>query len=125
MRLSHHRPFTMAFHALIGAGFLAATFLVRPFLPDNKNTDIDQICGRANQTVSSNSTQVESVLARISKKYFLLLAGSTRAVCGVGRHSNHCLALHNIRCLVYCLQFWLSCPGKAALQGDSLNLETS
>ena len=36
----------MAFHALIGAGFLAATFLVRPFLPDNKMQDIDQICGR-------------------------------------------------------------------------------
>ena len=56
----------MAFHALIGAGFLAATFLVRPFLPDNKNTDIDQICGRANLTESStsNSTQEESVLAR-------------------------------------------------------------
>ena len=70
MRFSHHRPFTMAFHALIGAGFLAATFLVRPFLPDNKNTDIDQICGRANQTVSSNSTQEESVLARISQNIF-------------------------------------------------------
>ena len=46
----------MAFHALIGAGFLAATFLVRPFLPDNKNMDIDQICGRANQTDSSTSS---------------------------------------------------------------------
>ena len=46
----------MAFHALIGAGFLAATFLVRPFLPDNKNTDIEQICGRANQTDSTTTT---------------------------------------------------------------------
>ena len=26
----------MAFHALIGSGFLAATFLVRPFLPSNE-----------------------------------------------------------------------------------------
>ena len=40
----------MAFHALIGAGFLAATFLVRPFLPDDKEMDIDEICGRANQS---------------------------------------------------------------------------
>ena len=30
------RPFTMAFHALIGSGFLAATFLVRPFLPSSE-----------------------------------------------------------------------------------------
>ena len=50
----------MAFHALIGAGFLAATFLVRPFLPDDKNTDIDQICGRANQT-ATNTEDMESV----------------------------------------------------------------
>ena len=50
----------MAFHALIGAGFLAATFLVRPFLPDDKNTDIDQICGRANQT-DTNTEEMESV----------------------------------------------------------------
>jgi len=46
------RPFTMAFHALIGAGFLAATFLVRPFLPSNEVVDIDHICGRSNGTVS-------------------------------------------------------------------------
>ena len=29
------RPFTMTLHALIGAGFFAATFLVRPFLPES------------------------------------------------------------------------------------------
>ena len=69
------RPFTMAFHALIGAGFLAATFLVRPFLPDNKNTDIDQICGRANQTDSSTSQDMEESLGSDILKYFLLLAG--------------------------------------------------
>ena len=28
------RPFTMALHSLIGAGFLAGTFLVKPFLPE-------------------------------------------------------------------------------------------
>ena len=40
----------MAFHALIGAGFLAATFLVRPFLPDSNLDDVDEICGRSNTT---------------------------------------------------------------------------
>lgn len=70
------RPFTMAFHALIGAGFLAATFLVRPFLPDNKNTDIDQICGRANQTDSITSAQdMEESPSWEILKYFLLLTG--------------------------------------------------
>ena len=27
------RPFTMALHSVIGIGFLAGTFLVKPFLP--------------------------------------------------------------------------------------------
>ena len=114
----------MAFHALIGAGFLAATFLVRPFLPDNKNTDIDQICGRANQTDSSTSGALDLEESegglRDVLKYFLLLAGRTRPTRGVRRNSHHCLALHNIRGLVHCLQLWLSSPGKAALQGDPL-----
>ena len=35
----------MAFHALIGAGFLAATFLVRPFLPESEIGDMEEICG--------------------------------------------------------------------------------
>ena len=55
----------MAFHALIGAGFLAATFLVRPFLPDEKETDIDQICGRANQTDSSSVQEMEESVSRL------------------------------------------------------------
>eukprot|EP00092_Neocalanus_flemingeri_P007291 GFUD01007873.1.p1 GENE.GFUD01007873.1~~GFUD01007873.1.p1 ORF type:complete len:462 (+),score=106.98 GFUD01007873.1:184-1569(+) len=51
------RPFTMAFHALIGAGFLAATFLVRPFLPDSGVEDTDDICGRT--PVTNNVTEGE------------------------------------------------------------------
>ena len=53
------RPFTMAFHTLIGAGFLAATFLVRPFLPDSGGKDTDEICGRANNTKVYNDVQIE------------------------------------------------------------------
>ena len=37
------RPFTMALHALIGAGFLAATFLVRPFLPSSEVIRSDKV----------------------------------------------------------------------------------
>ena len=66
----------MAFHALIGAGFLAATFLVRPFLPDNNNTDIDQICGRANQTDSSSAQDMEESVARLG--YFKIFSSSRR-----------------------------------------------
>ena len=33
------RPFTMAIHAMIGAGFLLGTFLVKPFLPDTTSED--------------------------------------------------------------------------------------
>ena len=38
------RPFTFALHSLIGAGFLAATFLVKPFLPDDDLAGSDGIC---------------------------------------------------------------------------------
>ena len=31
------RPFTMAVHSVIGIGFLAATFLVKPFLPEENS----------------------------------------------------------------------------------------
>ena len=42
---------TFALHLLLfyrqsGAGFLAATFLVRPFLPNSEETSPDEICGR-------------------------------------------------------------------------------
>ena len=33
----------MAFHALIGSGFLAATFLVRPFLPSSEVGILDKM----------------------------------------------------------------------------------
>ena len=32
------RPFIMALHAFIGVGFLIATFLVKPFLPEARGT---------------------------------------------------------------------------------------
>ena len=54
------RPFTMAFHALIGAGFLAATFLVRPFLPESGDKDTDEICGRTNITKALDDVKIES-----------------------------------------------------------------
>ena len=49
------RPFTMAFHATIGAGFLAATFLVRPFLPQSEDAG-QEICSRS---VNANNTEAE------------------------------------------------------------------
>ena len=33
------RPFTMAIHAMIGAGFLFGTLLVKPFLPDTSSEE--------------------------------------------------------------------------------------
>ena len=32
------RPFTMAVHSVIGIGFLAGTFLVKPFLPEENSS---------------------------------------------------------------------------------------
>lgn len=50
------RPFTMALHALIGAGFLVATFLVRPFLPKGEDIDKNQLCKRGNTTIELPTT---------------------------------------------------------------------
>ena len=41
-----HQSGTVFFFSFSGAGFLAATFLVRPFLPNSEETSPDQICGR-------------------------------------------------------------------------------
>lgn len=55
------RPFTFALHSLIGVGFLAATFLVTPFLPedDGKTDSRDAVCNgnSDNFTESSNITR--------------------------------------------------------------------
>ena len=52
----------MAFHALIGAGFLAATFLVRPFLPSSE-MDTEDICGggAAQDNITSMSAAADVV----------------------------------------------------------------
>merc|ERR1711997_936361 len=55
------RPFTMAFHALIGAGFLAATFLVRPFLPSSE-MDTEDICGGGAAQVNITSMSAAAVV---------------------------------------------------------------
>ena len=64
------RPFTMAFHACIGeniilerslnlifagVGFLVATFLVRPFLPEGSDKN-EEVCGVLNSSAISNIT---------------------------------------------------------------------
>ena len=84
------RPFTMAFHATIGpsivfsfhfhqsgagfffsfsgAGFLAATFLVRPFLPNSEETSPDQICGRF---LSSAAIFTKTIGEPLHQQWFL------------------------------------------------------
>ena len=49
----------MAFHALIGAGFLAATFLVRPFLPSSE-MDTEDICGGGGGAAQDNITSMSA-----------------------------------------------------------------
>lgn len=56
------RPFTFALHSLIGAGFLAATFLVKPFLPeDGAGQSVDVICNGT----SSSTLYAKSILSEI------------------------------------------------------------
>ncbi|TRY63094.1 hypothetical protein TCAL_00469 [Tigriopus californicus] len=54
------RPFTNALHACVGIGFLAATFLVRPFLPSEASAlkNKDQVC-------FGNGTNVEDPLLTV------------------------------------------------------------
>ena len=52
------RPFTFALHSLIGVGFLAATFLVKPFLPKDEPNDNSQnsICYQnVTETIETSS----------------------------------------------------------------------
>jgi hypothetical protein len=51
------RPFTFALHSLIGMGFLAATFIVGPFLPEDGTTkDNEAVCaGNSTQTSVSGA----------------------------------------------------------------------
>jgi len=52
------RPFTFALHSLIGVGFLAATFLVKPFLPEDEPNDNSQnsICYQnVTETIATSS----------------------------------------------------------------------
>ena len=50
----------MALHSLIGAGFLAATFLVKPFLPETEEEDRDAVCNvtRTGNDKSDNVTTI-------------------------------------------------------------------
>ena len=54
----------MAFHALIGAGFLAATFLVRPFLPSSE-MDTEDICGGGGGAAQDNITSMSAAAAAV------------------------------------------------------------
>ena len=52
------RPFTFALHSLIGVGFLAATFLVKPFLPEDEpnNNSQNSICSQnVTETIATSS----------------------------------------------------------------------
>ena len=56
------RPFTFALHSLIGVGFLAATFLVTPFLPESEGQDnsFEQLCTRGADNSNATHTSVET-----------------------------------------------------------------
>ena len=56
------RPFTNALHACVGIGFLAATFLVRPFLPDSDTAskDRDSVCFNNGTATEESSGEVVS-----------------------------------------------------------------
>ena len=47
-----------ALHSLIGVGFLVATFLVTPFLPEDKpnNNQTDDVCNTSSEDSTSDGT---------------------------------------------------------------------
>lgn len=56
------RPFTMAVHSVIGIGFLAATFLVKPFLPEEKSQSesTESVCGVEPASITLNASSIDS-----------------------------------------------------------------
>ncbi|XP_023332152.1 sodium-dependent glucose transporter 1A isoform X2 [Eurytemora carolleeae] len=55
------RPFTMFLHAVIGSGFLAATILVRPFLPSEESVNKDTLCNRINTTLERTKDELSLI----------------------------------------------------------------
>ena len=63
-----HQSGTVFFLSFSGAGFLAATFLVRPFLPNSEETSPDQICGRF---LSSAAIFTKTIGEPLHQQWFL------------------------------------------------------
>ena len=49
------RPFTQSLHAFVGVGFIIGSFLVQPFLPQEKDGDTD-VCRGTNETITDQYT---------------------------------------------------------------------
>ncbi len=79
------RPFTNALHASVGVGFLAATFLVRPFLPDEDKAKEDRAAICNLEGAKQTSEYEEEYLHGVSKIAwpFLLTGGWTVAVSAI------------------------------------------
>ena len=88
------RPFTFALHSLIGVGFLAATFLVTPFLPQDNDQDgqgnsFNQLCttdNTANITESAieNSNHNEPYWGVRKIAWPFIITGVWCMVCSLG-----------------------------------------
>ena len=58
-----------ALHSLIGAGFLAATFLVKPFLPEDNEDTFDDVC-IFNKTDSADNAPTEILSGSHNEKWY-------------------------------------------------------
>lgn len=79
------RPFTFALHSLIGVGFLAATFLVKPFLPEDDDNDDRSICAlNQTTTVGDDSPHNEPLLGVPKIAWPFIISGCWCMVFGCG-----------------------------------------
>ncbi len=90
------RPFTNALHASVGVGFLTATFLVRPFLPDQDKAEQDRevICDLNGAGENGETEYEKEYLGGIDKiAWPFLLTGGWTLVCSVIYFVLGCLPL--------------------------------
>ena len=80
------RPFTFALHSLVGIGFLAGTFLVKPFLPDDEfgTTDVETICDATNglkKTTDTVNVASDELLWGVAKIAWPFLISGAWCIC--------------------------------------------
>lgn len=77
------RPFTQVLHAMIGVGFLAATFLVKPFLP-SEEVDVEAVCSPSPDAKKDSTFKTEHLWGLDKTTWPFIITGSWCIISSLG-----------------------------------------